>query len=210
MTVQKGKLAASAWMDNKEVTVMYTNCQPTSTGTVPRRQKDGSRRQIPCPEAIINYNHFMGGVDRRDQCRGYYSCRTKSRKFYKYIFFFLYDVCITNAYIIYKHHSSPVVHKNIKDFRLQLAHELIADYCTRRRPGRGGGVLRSIPLRHFPTTIAVDGATHHKRGRCVECKAKRIRKDTTWYCQECRAWLCHNGDPNHDCFLHYHRNIVQN
>ena len=28
----------------------------------------------------------MGGVDRGDQVRGYYSCRTKCRKFYKFIF----------------------------------------------------------------------------------------------------------------------------
>ena len=44
--------------------------------------------------------HNMGGVDRGDQLRGYYSCRSKSRKFYKYIFYFLLDTTITNAYIL--------------------------------------------------------------------------------------------------------------
>ena len=47
----------------------------------------------------------MGGVDRGDQLRGYYCCRTKSRKFYKYIFYFLLDVAITNAFILMKKHT---------------------------------------------------------------------------------------------------------
>ena len=94
LTVQKGKVTASAWMDRKTVMVMFTNCQPNDTGSVLRRQLDGSRLPVPCPVSIISYNKFMGGVDRGDQLRGYYSCRTKSRKFYKYIFTFLLDVAI--------------------------------------------------------------------------------------------------------------------
>ena len=42
--------------------------------------------------SMVDYNTFMGGVDRGDQVRGYYSCRTKCRKFYKYTFHFLLDV----------------------------------------------------------------------------------------------------------------------
>ena len=129
LTVQMGDVGASSWMDRKEVVVMYTNCQPTSQGVVPRRQHDGSRIDVTCPEALICYNRFMGGVDRGDQCRGYYSCRMKSRKFYKYIFFFLLDVCITNAYTLQRNYS-PTPYKVIKDFRLQLAKELLGDYCS--------------------------------------------------------------------------------
>ena len=61
---------------------------------------------MPCPEAIISYNKFMGGVDRGNQLRGYYSCRMKSRKFYKYFFYFLLDVAITNAFVLYKHYTA--------------------------------------------------------------------------------------------------------
>ena len=31
-----------------------------------------TREEVPCPESIISYNRFMGGVDRGDQLRGYY------------------------------------------------------------------------------------------------------------------------------------------
>ena len=101
VAVQAGKVTASAWMDRKTVMVMSTNCQPSSCGTVNRKQRDGTSVDVPCPESIISYK-FMGGVDCGDQLRGYYRCRSKSRNFYKYIFFFLFDVAITNAYLLLK------------------------------------------------------------------------------------------------------------
>ena len=42
----------------------------------------------------------MGGVDRGDQLRGYYHVRLKCVKNYKYIFWFLFEVAVTNAYIL--------------------------------------------------------------------------------------------------------------
>ena len=92
-TVQKSEVTATAWKDNKVVNVLSTTTQPTASSSVLRRQKDGSRISVQCPESIMSYNQHMGGVDRGDQLRGYYSCRTKSRKFYKYILFYLYVRC---------------------------------------------------------------------------------------------------------------------
>ena len=122
-------MTAHAWMDNKVVTVMSTNSQPSATGTVLRR-KDGSRVPVPCPESVILYNRWMGAVDYGDQLRGYYSCRTKSRKFYKYIYHFLFDVTITNSLILYKNFHLNPRYKTIREFCLQLARELIGDYCS--------------------------------------------------------------------------------
>ena len=110
-TLQKGKVTASAWMDNKAVYLPTPSHQPRA---VLRKQKDGTYTPIPCPEAIFVYNSHMGGVDR-----GYYNCRTKSRKFYKYIFYFLFDVSITNAFILYKNYYATIKYKNLKQFRLQ-------------------------------------------------------------------------------------------
>ena len=123
-TLQRGKVSASVWMDNKLVTVMSTNTQPSATGSVLRRQRDGSRTSVPCPKAVISYNSNMGGVDRGDQWRGYYNCRTKSRKFYKYIFYFLLDVSINNAFILWKNFGSATG-MTLKEFRLRLAEQLI-------------------------------------------------------------------------------------
>ena len=171
LTAQKKGVSASTWMDNV-VMVMYSNCQSTETGSGLRRQKNGSRIAVTCPTAIISYKQHMGDVDRGDQMRGYYSCRTRCRKFYKYIFHFLLDVSITNAFILQKYYCPNKSFQHVKDFRLQLAKELIGDYCSRKRAGRGVGTMcpLPLPLRHFPSKIPVDegstGLDKHKRGRC--------------------------------------------
>ena len=128
-TVQKGTVTAHAWMDIKVVTIMSTNSQPSATGTV-LRQKGASGVPVPCLESVILYNRWMGAMDDGDQLRGYYSCRTKSPKFYKYNYHFLLDVTITNSFILYKHFHPNPQYKMIREFRLQLARELIGDYCS--------------------------------------------------------------------------------
>lgn len=207
LTLQKGEVTASAWKDRKVVTVLSTNTQPTDNGAVLRKQQDGTRISVPCPQAIISYNEFMGGVDRGDQLRGYYGCRMKSRKFYKYIFYFLLDVTITNAFILYNYTTCPK-YKTIKDFRVQLAKELIGDYCSRKRAGRYGSSLRSLPLRHFPVKLVPDEQSERSRKRCARCQQEhKKRRDTQWYCQECGVPLCHTGEATTDCFLLWHKNI---
>ena len=76
LIVHKSNVCATSWMDKKVVMLMSTGIQPT-TCTVLRRKKDGFRTQVPCPQPIIDYNTYMGGVDRGDQIRGYYSCITE-------------------------------------------------------------------------------------------------------------------------------------
>ena len=185
---------------------MSTTSQPSATGTVLRRQKDGTRISVPCPESIIIYNRYMGGVDRGDQLRGYYNCKVKSRKFYKYIFYFLFDVSITNAFILYKNFRSSPAFNTIKKFRLQLARELIGEYTTRRRAGPGGGVIRPLPLQYFPLKVDKEPSEpERKRRRCARCSQHKKRTQTTWFCRECGVFLCHTGDSHTDCFLKWHK-----
>ena len=56
----------------------------------------------------------MGRVDREDQLHGYYSCKIKSYKLYKNIFF-LFNVTITNKYILDKlyHNQQHFKNKNM-------------------------------------------------------------------------------------------------
>ena len=59
LTVQKGNVCASSWMDRKVVTVMSTTSQPESTNVL-RRQKDGSRISVPCPHVCLGLQHLYG------------------------------------------------------------------------------------------------------------------------------------------------------
>ena len=46
------------------------------------------------------------------------------------ISYFLLDVAITNAFVLYKHYDPCSKYKIIEDFCVQLAKELIGDYCS--------------------------------------------------------------------------------
>ena len=72
LTVQSDNITASAWLDWKVVNMMATGYDGSEIGKVLRRQKDGSRKEVPCPIACVEYNKYMGGVDRGDQLCGYH------------------------------------------------------------------------------------------------------------------------------------------
>ena len=192
-------MSVSVWKDRKIVKVMSTATDPTEETTVMRRQRDGTRIPVSCPISVKRYNEKMGAVDNGDQLRGYYRCHTKFRKFYMYIFSFLFDMVVTNSFILYKHHSPSPSLKTVKEFRLQLARELIGSYCSRRLPGRHSHSVRQLPLLHYPV-VGEDG----KRGKCWYClTVHHKRSDTRWFCKECKHWLCHQGKET-DCFLLAH------
>ena len=156
----------------------------------------GSRVLLSCPQAIVDYNKHMGGVDVGDQYRGYCQVRTKSRKFYRYIFWFLFEICILNSYILHRDWASTDRKGTYLDYRVALAEQLIGDYSSRKRRGRPPSsnvpIAKRMPVSHFPGKTA--------KGRCALCKDRH----TVWYCSQCDKRLCHTGSKDADCYLRYH------
>ena len=142
-------------------------------------------RKYAAPLAITSYKKNMAAEDKGDQSRGYYHCRIKSRQFYKYIYYFLFDVTITNAFILYWGWSGATK-ITIQQFRIQLAKELIGGYCIRYRTGYNGSLIKSHPFSHFPMKITATSPGQRNRGRCTYCSQQK-------YCHECGVWLCHPG-----------------
>ena len=135
--------------------------------------------------------------------RGYYQFEQRvgnSINTYKYIFYSLIDVAITNAFILMKNHTSKGSRMSIKDFWLQLASQ-----C---RHGRTSSSIRPLPLRHFPVKIDDDSnPAKRRRGNCAYCRqTKHSRMNTSWLYRECSVWLCHSGDCD-DCFLQWHAHL---
>jgi hypothetical protein len=64
-------------------------------------------RQWTCPQAIINYTKYMGGVDISDQKREYYVVGRSSKKWWKFIFHFVINVCVLNSFILYDLNNHP-------------------------------------------------------------------------------------------------------
>ena len=66
--------------DSRPVAFESSGHNPEHTKSVNRKKADGSVINVQCPVCVVDYNQFMGGVDKGDQYRKYYHVRSKSRK----------------------------------------------------------------------------------------------------------------------------------
>ena len=202
---QDGNLVTTVWENTKAVSMLSTNWDPQEVVKVSRKKKDGTIIDIDCPKVVQMYNQKMGGVDRGDRYRKYYELRMKSRKVYKYIFWFLVEISMLNAYILTKYITSvgkPLLH--FKDFRVKLAKLLMGNYYGRKKRGRPVLLLpaptpKKPNLAHYPKKT--------KSGRCAFCPQHGKRKETTWFCEGRNLRLCHTGVTETDCFANYHVKI---
>lgn len=152
------------------------------------------------------YSQYMRRVhmDRREQLFNYHSCREKGYKFYKYVFWFYFDVAITSSLALYKGaHPTSKAGRSMKKFRLSLADSLIGEFNSRKE-------LCPCPLllQHYPMKCPRDeGSQRLKRRACRLCRENKIRSDTSWQCRECNVPLCHTGNLETDCFYKWHQSL---
>ena len=60
---------ATVWKDKKNVEMLSTMCDPKKTASVERRQKDGSKITVSCPDAVVQYNKYTWvGSTREISC----------------------------------------------------------------------------------------------------------------------------------------------
>lgn len=184
------------WRDSKDVMVL-SNCHSDKIETAVRKQKDGSKLDVPCPESIVHYNKYMNGVDRCDQMATIYGHGRKSRKWWKKVFEKLVMISVVNAWIVKCEISNKKV--PMLSFIVPLAEELIstgretAKYKRNRKYGRPSKRSRSMLNvgDHLPIQ-------QKHRKRCCRCSASKIEKRTYTICQTCQVALCMN------CFTPYH------
>ncbi|XP_045134450.1 piggyBac transposable element-derived protein 2-like [Portunus trituberculatus] len=131
-------LTVYKWMDKKAV-LMASNYHGIEATTVKRTEKDGKKAIVPCPQVVKDYNDNMGGVDKHDMLRQLYGTNRKSMKWWHRIFWGLLDMCIVNAYVVYKesHGSLPLL-----DFRRDLAQGLLT--YSKERSSRGAPSVEKL------------------------------------------------------------------
>jgi hypothetical protein len=70
----------------------------------------------------------MGGVDLLDQkMQDYPVTKKRGKKYYKKVFFHLFDICIWNAFVLYKKNGGQ---KSNLEFRKTLMEEIIQNFHT--------------------------------------------------------------------------------
>lgn len=190
---QQDGMVATIWMDNAPVAFISSGIGADATAAVGRRQPDGDLKSVECPMVVIQYNKFMGGVDLHDQLRETYSFHRKCVRWWLPLFFYMLDVCIVNAFIIFDlKFPKKFTHKQ---FRTQLMKELVtkADPENAQRGRRRRRNSQDSEPEHSPTR-------EDKRGDCVVCSnrgqkegkeiGKRVR--THYKCNKCDKYMCPN------------------
>ena len=204
---QKDGLLVSAWREKKgrkPVLVVSTNSDPAAgPSTIQRKQKNGDIVDVPCVEPVINYNSWMNAVDHSDQIRTTYSIARSSKRWWLYLFWFLFDLALANAFICFKESTNHVrlTKENTEKTATILAfkkaivkHLLHGKNFYKRKQNSTGAQANDEGHGPKKSTSA---------RRCKNCAANKKRAESRVICQGCSSkdnlvHLCI------DCFQEYH------
>ncbi len=209
-------LLACCWVDSRPIYFLTTiHVAVASTAAqVKRTTHDGSRVWVTCPPLMPDYQRCMGGVDRGDQLIACYNLGRRSKKWWKRVFAYLLETSILNAYHLWKFARKNWSREKLKrngsyiSFKLELAEQLIGNYCKRASRGRPRTAARDHRL-----DTALDHTPEHndRAQECVVCTAVRKKKnltrqqyrhETRFSCSVCNVRLCIHRERN--CWKKYH------
>jgi hypothetical protein len=179
--------------------------------------KDNATKWLRIPRPIDDYNHGMNGVDLASQYRGGFSChRPNSRRWWMPVFFWLLDICLNNAFLIWKlsqprhRHRDKSLHK---DFIDKLIYDML--HYNQWTPAPGKACTHTVkrlqkPLRCVYGYKHDGGCVQGQRGgrafgKEISGNARRISRprQTRAACEQCDVALCIRGG----CWQRYHSEI---
>ena len=153
------------------------------------------------PRVVIEYNKYMLGVDRLDQRMSYYQFVRKSVRWWRKVFFWMLEVVVVNAYILYANHTDARRKLSHKEFR----RELVVQLCEQQQLSkihqqpqpRGDQSVERLRGSHYAELASV-------RRDCRMCSARGSggqRHLTKSFCATCsdHPHLCIG-----ECFKNYH------
>jgi len=187
-------MLALKWHDKRPVNMLST-IHDNSWVTKRRRTRlaAGGIEEVEKPTMVDRYNTYMGGVEKGDQLMSYgFSHRTV--KWWRRAFFHLFENAIVNAYILYRLSTQPRRMLDHKQFRIELAKQLLGDADGHTKPPSHR--LNALPPvaclteRHFIEKVPPCTSGRTSQPVCVVCSNRRGRgkKTTTYQCKQCK--LC--------------------
>ena len=210
--IRNGNILAVHWKDKRDVFVL-SSFHGNSIENIQRYSGD-----ITKPNIICEYNKNMGGVDKCDQYLSYYALTRKSMKWWKKVFFRLFEMCIVNAMCIFFEKNPEFAKKknSHKIFRLELVHEMVQLYLDIRTDEELETRGRHISMTTMPHSRRQTDDNVRLRGKhfavrmdvrrkCTMCAykrnpstGKRMNTRTNDYCEKCEKYVCKS------CFKTFH------
>ena len=205
MAFRDDRLMALTWRAKKKkapVVMLSTECSAQMV-TVPSRHSGAAAQKKPI--AVHTYNQNMNGVDISDQYTATYPFTRKTIKWWRKVFFWLIDLCVTNSYAVYREMEQDKI-PHIA-YRRSIVEALATRYLSSSPPRPRVGRPRK---RSHPDTDPerLNGHLHllgkRQQRDCVVCSSQSAsgnRHRSTYYCKTCpnNPSLC----PD-ECFERYH------
>jgi hypothetical protein len=190
---QRGDLSLAVWKDQKAVWVLYNHCSPQETSSLDRWNDAGEREAVGCPKSVHDYFFKARSVDILSQQRYAYPIGRKSRKRWPRLAWWLLDMCIVNAFVLW---SIGQRRRTQLDFREQLMHELVKMFGADREAvlvSRGANAAVAMVKSHH-------SILSHEERDCAVCSHRPAhRVQTNFMCAHCQVHLCLGK-----CFVTYH------
>jgi len=207
--IKNGDIVAVHWKDKRDVFVV-SSFHGNSEKTIERHTKS-----IQKPDVIMDYNQNMGGVDKCDQYLSYYSVGRKTHKWWKTVFFRLFEMCVINSMCIYIEKNPEFAKKRNSHtiYREILVHQLVQPYLEEKNMNsiESKGRKQSQSGKHkidVPDNVFLCGKHYatkrYPRRRCCCCAyqrnacGKRQNTRTNNFYETCGKYICHA------CFKNFH------
>lgn len=203
LSERKGNLLVISWRDKRVVNLLSTKSKGSRNEKTSVPSKWPGKPATDKPNVIIDYIKHMGGVDRSDHFIASYHFIRRTKKWYRKYFFWLFEVALVNAYILYNEVNKRNQNKAMShiEFRRSLVRDLVADRVSnkpkRRKTGRPAQGPREERLhgRHFLRK------RDKKWARCVVCAKRGLRRESAFVCKTCTDEPALHPDS---CFEDYH------
>ncbi|KAI4487108.1 hypothetical protein M0802_012022 [Mischocyttarus mexicanus] len=113
--------------------------------------RHGEKKIIQKLLCVIDYNSCMGSVDKTHMVLSTINATRKSLKWYRKYFFHLLNICVWNAYCLYKHNTQNPI--SMAKFHLNLIREILQKYHINISYNHQKGNNNPLRLleRHFPS-----------------------------------------------------------
>lgn len=161
------------WRDKRDVLYISNKYENVMVEMENRRKEKVSK-----PQAILEYNKYMSGVDHHDQMLSYYLHERKTIRWPKKLFFHIIEMIMTNSFHLYNKYSGQRM--SSFDFRMAVIKSLLPPMMEHgpRIPANREHELRK--REHTP------GKKQIARKRCKLCAEQyNKRTDTSFECIKC-------------------------
>ena len=204
-------ISALCWMDKKKVCMLSTFHDDTMLRVADK--EGGPQAHKLKPKSCVEYRSAMRGVDLNDQIRSSYTiARPRTKRYYRKMFWNLFDIAILNSFVVYNKLMPPTKQKTFLHFKQNLIKQLVCKNKilhanSQRMPPTisSDHPQRLMDGKHHPRYTGnvrnTDGTVGRKaRRQCVVCnhqteksdemKKRKAKKKVDTECKICLAALC--------------------